>query len=108
MPPREAPPGAQLERTALAWSRTSLAVQGNGVILLLRHPPSVSQPLHAVLPAYALVLAVGAALVGRRRTRRLLREHPETVGAGRAEALLLALGVAVLGVATTGSLLWGG
>jgi len=52
---RSVPPGAQRERTALAWRRTALAFAGNG-ILLARSPDT-----WIVIGSFA-VLALAAAL----------------------------------------------
>ncbi|MGZ4524044.1 MAG: DUF202 domain-containing protein, partial [Mycobacteriaceae bacterium] len=41
--------GLAAERTALAWSRTSLAVLGNGGLLLLRHFGDAVGPFELVL-----------------------------------------------------------
>lgn len=90
------PAGLQAERTALAWTRTSLALAGNGFLLLLRdHGAGVAGWTPAVL---ALLLVIGTALLGRRR-RRQLRDlpAPTRVRAGW-EITALACGVAALAV----------
>jgi uncharacterized membrane protein YidH (DUF202 family) len=62
----------QPERTSLAWTRTSLAVLANGVLLLLRDTHSA---LHFVAAGMAAVLAVSTYLIGVRR-QRLLAHRP--------------------------------
>ncbi|UZJ23410.1 DUF202 domain-containing protein [Rhodococcus antarcticus] len=75
----EPPPTLPAERTALAWSRTSLALLGNGALVLLRHLHVDGRPVEVVLAALAVALAVAVALVGRHRNRLLLRGDTPTV-----------------------------
>jgi uncharacterized membrane protein YidH (DUF202 family) len=65
--------GLQAERTALAWSRTSLAVLANGVLLILKHPGHNESPLRIAAAILAGILTVGMYLVGRKRQRMLAR-----------------------------------
>ena len=96
MSTRPAPPGVQAERTALSWTRTCLGLSANGFLLLLRdrHPSRSGE----VLAGLALVLAVGAVALARRRGRRL-RTIPDgaPVGGG-SEITALAVGVTALAV----------
>jgi uncharacterized membrane protein YidH (DUF202 family) len=62
--------GTQPERTSLAWTRTSLAVLANGVLLSLRDTHSA---LHFVAAAIAAALALSTYLIGLRRQRILAR-----------------------------------
>ncbi len=90
------PAGLQAERTALAWTRTSLALAGNGFLLLLRdHGAGVAGWTPAGL---ALLLVIGTGLLGRRRRGQL--RHPPTPTRVRAgwEITALASGVALLAV----------
>ena len=72
--PEMAPEGLQPERTALAWSRTSFAVLGNGALLMVReiHGAQVAGQIAAVCLAatVALLIALGVALLGQRRALR--------------------------------------
>lgn len=99
------PAGLQAERTALAWSRTSLALLVNGALVLLRHLRVDGRSDGLVLAAVAFALAVVTALVGRARSRALLRATGDPVGPS--SALVVGLGVAItlLCIATTVSLL---
>ena len=88
--------GLQAERTGLAWSRASLGVAANAVLLAVREvghgPPGPA----AVPAALAVLLAVATALYGRRRTARLRHAPlPRPLAAHRAIPLL-GTGVAVL------------
>ena len=64
--------GTQPERTSLAWTRTSLAVLANGVLLSLRDTRSA---LHLVAAGVAAALALATYLIGVRR-QRILAQRP--------------------------------
>jgi uncharacterized membrane protein YidH (DUF202 family) len=90
----------QAERTSLAWSRTSLAVLVNGMLLILKHPGQDDGSLRAVAAGLAGIIAVAVYLVGLRRQRTLARRPlPERVTA-RVEVQLIGVAVLVLIVAT--------
>lgn len=92
-------PGASTlaaERTALAWTRTGLAVLVNGGLLLVRTLSGRGSPASAVLVVAALLVAGVAVVLGRRRSRALRTGHPP---AGRGPWVLGVL-VAVLCLAT--------
>lgn len=72
--------GLQAERTAMAWTRTSFAILGNGVILLAKDFPSSYGPLRLGLAGFAAAVALAAYLVGVRRQRTLsLRPLPDHI-----------------------------
>jgi uncharacterized membrane protein YidH (DUF202 family) len=62
----------QPERTSLAWTRTSLAVLANGVLLSLKDPRSA---IHIAAAAVAALLALATYLIGVRR-QRILAQRP--------------------------------
>lgn len=66
-------PGLAAERTALAWTRTSLALLANGALVLVRHLRPEGGPAELALALGAAALAVVFALVGRSRSRLLRR-----------------------------------
>ncbi|GAA4813864.1 hypothetical protein GCM10023200_59520 [Actinomycetospora chlora] len=81
--------GLQAERTGLAWSRTSLGVGANAVLLAVREVTHERSVPSLVLAAAAAVLAVAVALYGRARTRRISRSPlPSPLAADRAVPLL--------------------
>lgn len=85
--------GLQAERTGLAWSRTSLAVAGNGALLGAREIAHPTEPTLALAAAVlAGLIAVAVAVYGRWRAAALRRAPlPCPLAAGTA--------VAVFGVA---------
>lgn len=62
----------QPERTSLAWTRTSLAVLANGVLLSLKDTRSA---VHIAAAAVAALLALATYLIGVRR-QRILAQRP--------------------------------
>lgn len=90
--------GLQAERTGLAWSRTSLGVGANALLLAARELTHGAWGLALVPAALALVLAVGTAVYGRRRTARLRRAPLPSPLAARFAVPLLGGAVVVLGL----------
>jgi uncharacterized membrane protein YidH (DUF202 family) len=88
------PHGLQAERTALAWSRTSLAVLVNGLLLGLKELSSRTGPMVLVAAGLAGIIAVGVYLIGVRRQRSLARRPLPIRVTGGAE--VHAVGIAVL------------
>jgi uncharacterized membrane protein YidH (DUF202 family) len=81
----------QPERTSLAWTRTSLAVLANGVLLSLHDTHSA---LHVVAAAIAAAIALATFFIGLRRQRILAqRPLPERISPQREVYLT---GVAVI------------
>jgi uncharacterized membrane protein YidH (DUF202 family) len=100
-PPRD--PGLQAERTALAWSRTALAVFVNA-LLALRTGWANDETSITVLGLALLMAAAGAALCGGWRRRHLLSGRqsiapPAIVITGAAGVTLLACAAAIASVA---------
>ncbi|GLZ48631.1 hypothetical protein Acsp06_48160 [Actinomycetospora sp. NBRC 106375] len=92
--------GLQAERTGLAWSRTSLGVGANALLLAVREVTHEGSWPALVLAGAAAVLAVVVALYGRRRTVRLSRSPlPSPLAADRAVPVLGGA-VAVLALVT--------
>lgn len=90
---------AQAERTALSWTRTSLAVLANGVLLVLKEPHRQG-PVVLVAAGLAGLVALVVFGVGVRRQATLARRPlPERVTA-RAQVQLVGASVLVLIVVT--------
>lgn len=85
--------GLQAERTALAWTRTALAIATSGVLVLLRDGTIDvgGNPTRLAVVAAAAVLAAGVFTVGTFR-RFQLRRNPR----GAAPRYLPGMGVAVI------------
>lgn len=102
--------GLQPERTALAWTRTSLSVIGSGVLVVLKDrnftgPSGLAARVAIAGAAAALALAVYA--VGARRRRALtVRPLPQRVHARRA-VLLVGISVVSLTVVVVAYLMLG-
>ena len=102
---RRSPPGRPVSRsglprvrTSLAWSRTSLSLLANAGLLLVRDP--LGPAARVGLAAVALRLALGTALVARRRVDELVRARRRCTAdrevlllGGAVGALSLAVGV---------------
>ncbi|MEJ2861066.1 DUF202 domain-containing protein [Actinomycetospora flava] len=92
--------GLQAERTGLAWSRTSLGVGANAVLLAVRELTHDSPGPSLVLAGAAAVLAVVVAVYGRFRTAQIVHSPlPSPLAATRAVPLL-GIAVAVLALVT--------
>ncbi|EOM77537.1 DUF202 domain-containing protein [Rhodococcus rhodnii] len=97
-------PGLQAERTDLSWTRTSLAILANGVLLGAKHlfaPHHSLAPVAAVTGAIAVVIAGIVYWVGVRR-RAVLAERPlpDAVRAPR-PVMLTGVAISVLCIAVT-------
>lgn len=81
--------GLQAERTGLSWSRTSLGVGANALLLAVREVSHGRPGPASAVAVLALVLAAGVAVYGRQRTLRLRRAPlPTPLAADRAVVVL--------------------
>jgi uncharacterized membrane protein YidH (DUF202 family) len=87
--------GLQAERTALAWTRTSMAVLVNGALLMAKNFGTY-EPIRIVAIGLAVAIALSAYLIGLRRQRRLARRPLPSRITPRLEVHLMALSVLVL------------
>lgn len=95
--PRESGEGGlQAERTALAWTRTSLALLANGAVLLLRDIRNFPGRLGMAAVGFALLVAVATFAIGRHRQRVLSRRPLPHRLTPRLAVHLLAFSVLVL------------
>ncbi|MGZ6880879.1 MAG: DUF202 domain-containing protein [Mycobacteriaceae bacterium] len=97
--------GLAAERTALAWSRTSLAVLGNGGLLLLRHFTDAVGPFELVLAIASAALAVLVVSFGRLRARQVRAGGALPAGPSVRVVLALGLSIAAFGLFVTVSFL---
>jgi uncharacterized membrane protein YidH (DUF202 family) len=89
-------PGLQAERTALAWTRTSLGVLANGVLLIVKQPHHYDGPLRPIAAGLAGIIAVVIYLVGLRRQRTLARRPLSSRVTARADVQVVGIAVLVL------------
>lgn len=94
--------GLQAQRTGLAWSRTAFGITGNAALLSIREL-HITRPGLAVFPVVlAILIALAAALYGRRRDATLRqRPLPRPLAARWA---LITLGIAVITLALVSGL----
>ncbi len=88
--------GLQAERTALAWTRTSFALLGNGALLMLRDLRSFPGRLGLAAVAFAVLIALTTYFIGLRRQRTLTRRPLPYPLTPRREVYLLGISVLVL------------
>ena len=89
--------GLQPERTALAWTRTALAVSASGVVVLLRHRDVANlahNPTRLLVGGAALVVAVAAFGLALRRRRELTVKPLAPSAAARRH--IMSIGVALV------------
>lgn len=80
----------------MAWTRTSFAVLGNGVLLMLKNFHSYTGPLRLAAAVLAVAVALSTYLISLRRQRTLsTRPLPERV-TPRREVRVVGISVLVL------------
>ena len=88
--------GLPAERTALAWTRTLLAVLANGALIMARSPDAYHGSVRLFAVGPAITLALIACLIGRRRQRTLAdRPLPQRI-TPRREVYVLGISVLAL------------
>ncbi|MBO0849058.1 MAG: DUF202 domain-containing protein [Pseudonocardia sp.] len=100
-PPRAATDGLQPERTALAWSRTSLGTAASGALLLLRSADHYDSPLRLLPTLMALVVAAVIYAVGQRRLTALRSRPPPPARSMRRQVCAAGWAVIALIVVTS-------
>lgn len=96
VPRAESEGGLQAERTALAWTRTSFALLGNGALLMLRDLRSLPGRLGLAAVALAVTIALVTYGIGLRRQRVLSRRPLPSQLTPRLEVYLVGTAVIVL------------
>lgn len=99
MTSRALDPGLARERTSLSWTRTSLAVMANGLLVMVRHEKAFPLPVAACLAGLSLVVAL-LALVNAALRSGVVRQPGAEVGAPTGSVVTLGVGVTVLCLAT--------
>lgn len=99
-PRRSSDDGLQPERTALAWSRTSLSILANGALFLLRSAEHYTGPLRLLPALLALVIAAATYICGQRRLAGLRLRPLPPAWAVRRQIQALGWAVIVLTVVT--------
>ncbi len=97
--------GTAAERTALAWSRTSLAVLTNGGLLLLRHVTGAGGALQWATVGTALAIAALVVVLGRVRAQQVRNGGTQPPGPSAAVVVTLGFAVTGFGVFVTAGLL---
>jgi hypothetical protein len=102
---RPTPPGAQPQRTTLAWTRTVIGC-GALTAVVARHAMTSHRGVELVAAAVCLVATFGVFVLGRRRRGQIAR----SIAAGRNPVvprgvLLVSVLVALSGLAVVGMLL---
>lgn len=100
-PGRPPDDGLQAERTALSWTRTSVAVLANGVLLMLKDLHSYSGSLRLVPVGLAVTVAISTHLIGMGRQRTLGRRPLPQRITPRREVNMVGISLVVLTVITT-------
>ena len=91
--------GLQRERTALAWTRPSLAVATSGVLILLRDRNAfdlLHDPARLVVGGLAMVVAMGVFGLGLRRRRALAVKPLPSSATDRRNITSVGVAVAIL------------
>lgn len=70
--------GLAIERTSLAWNRTSLALLINGVLAVVHHERSLPQPMGLVLLVSCVLTAAAVTTHALRRARTARLSRPPT------------------------------
>ncbi|MFG1999280.1 DUF202 domain-containing protein [Spirillospora sp. NPDC048911] len=86
-------PGAQHERTTLAWSRTILSIVGAGLLCVRLAPSATGAVLAAAVVCGAVALHLRRTRVRHHRRNRRLHEGASVADPG---SILLATGVTML------------
>lgn len=86
--------GLQAERTALAWTRTALAIAASGALVLLRDGHLIGSPARIAVVAGAAALAAAVYVLGAHRRRQLLAHPRHCAATGR--RYLPVIGTAVI------------
>ncbi len=92
-------PGLARERTSLSWTRTSLAVMANGLLVMVRHERAFPLPVAAGLAGLSLVAAL-LALAHAALRSGVVREPGAQIGAPTGAVVTLGLAVTILCLAT--------
>jgi len=92
--------GLQAERTALAWTRTALAIAASGVLVALRDHDVADlgrNPLRTMVIAATAILAAGVFILGKLRCQQLIRRPGHSAAIGRRYVPGIGLAVIVQG-----------
>lgn len=86
--------GLQAERTALAWTRTALAIAAAGVLVLVRDGHLLGNPVRLAVVGAAATLAASAYTLEAHRRQQLLARPRDCAASGR--RYVPAVGAAVI------------